>query len=82
MTKDTRCIVISLTMLLLAPLLFGIAYLLWPGSYFAAIAVLFIGFTIDILGGFENSRSHVESDLTLCRTSLFRVMLHQRLSEL
>jgi hypothetical protein len=53
MTKDTRCILIFLTMLLLAPLLFGMAYLLWPVSYFAAIAVLFIGFTIDILGGFE-----------------------------
>lgn len=52
MTKDTRCILISLMMVLLAPLVFGIAYLLWPVSYFAAIAVLFIDFTIDILGGF------------------------------
>jgi hypothetical protein len=40
-------------MVLFAPLLFGIAYLLWPVSYLAAITVLFVGFTIDILGGFE-----------------------------
>jgi hypothetical protein len=40
-------------MVLLAPLLFGMAYLLWPVSYSAAIVVLFIGFTIDILGGFK-----------------------------
>jgi hypothetical protein len=53
MTKDARCILIFLSMVLLAPLLFGVAYLLWPMSYLAAIAVLFIGFTVDILGGFE-----------------------------
>jgi hypothetical protein len=53
MAKDTRCLLIGLAMVLLVPLLFGMAYLLWPVSYFAAIAVLFIGFSIDILGGFE-----------------------------
>lgn len=53
MTKDTRCILIGLAMVLLVPFLFGTAYLLWPVSYFAAIAVLFIGLTIDIIGGFE-----------------------------
>jgi fatty acid desaturase len=53
MTKDARCILTFLAMVLFAPLLFGIAYLLWPVSYLAAITVLFVGFTIDILGGFE-----------------------------
>jgi hypothetical protein len=53
MTKDMKCVLIALVMVLLAPLLFGVAYLLGPGNVFAAIAVLFIGFTADIVGGFK-----------------------------
>jgi hypothetical protein len=53
MTKDMKCVLIALVMVLLAPLLFGMAYLLWPGNVFAAIAILFLGFTADILGGFK-----------------------------
>jgi hypothetical protein len=53
MTKDMKCVLIALAMVLIAPLLFGFAYILWPKSLLAAISVLFIGFTADILGGFK-----------------------------
>jgi hypothetical protein len=53
MAKDIRCILVFLSIVLLAPLLFGVAYLLWPVSYAAAIAVLFTGLIVDLVGGFE-----------------------------
>jgi hypothetical protein len=53
MTKDMKCTLIALAMVLTAPLLFGMAYLLWPQHLFAAIALLFIGFTTDLVGGFK-----------------------------
>jgi hypothetical protein len=40
-------------MVLLPPLLFGVAYFLWPVSYAAAIALLFTGLIADLVGGFE-----------------------------
>jgi hypothetical protein len=40
-------------MLILFPVLFGLAYLLWNVNHFVALMVLFIGISADLLGGFE-----------------------------
>lgn len=53
MRKDIRCISIFLSMILLAPLLFGIAYFLWSINYWVAIAFVFTGLVADLLIGFE-----------------------------
>jgi hypothetical protein len=53
MTKDMKCVLIALAMVLTAPLLFGLAYLLWSNHLFAAILLLFVGFTADLVGGFK-----------------------------
>lgn len=50
--EDARCLLIFLGMILLVPLWFGIAYIFWNISHWLALAVLFIGISADLLGGF------------------------------
>jgi hypothetical protein len=51
--KDLQCFWIFLGMLILFPVLLGVAYLLWNMNHLAALMVLFIGISVDLLGGFE-----------------------------
>lgn len=51
--KDLLPLLIFLSMILLAPLLFGLAYLLWNVNHAIALIVLFVGLSADVLGGFE-----------------------------
>ncbi|WP_416666769.1 hypothetical protein [Egbenema bharatensis] len=44
---------ILLGIILLFPLLFGIAYLLWNMNHAVALTVLFVGLSADVLGGFK-----------------------------
>jgi hypothetical protein len=53
MNKAMKCIFLAVAMVFTAPLLFGIAYLLWPKYIFTAIAVLFVGFAMDLVGGLK-----------------------------
>jgi hypothetical protein len=51
--KDIRCPLIFLGILLLVPLVFVAAYLLWPTNHLVALLILFLGISADILGGFS-----------------------------
>jgi hypothetical protein len=51
--KDLQFFPIFLGMLILFLVLFGLAYLLWNMNHLAALMVLFIGISVDLLGGFE-----------------------------
>jgi len=51
--KDLQFFLVFLGMLILFPVLFGLAYLLWNMNHLAAVMALFIGISVDLLGGFE-----------------------------
>ncbi|MFB2934452.1 hypothetical protein ACE1B6_04175 [Aerosakkonemataceae cyanobacterium BLCC-F154] len=51
--KSLQPLFVFLSMILLFPLLFGLAYLLWNVNHAVALIVLFIGLSADLLGGFE-----------------------------
>ncbi len=51
--RDVNWLMVFLMMLLLVPILFGLAYLCWDVSPWLAIAVLFVGVSADIIGGFK-----------------------------
>jgi len=51
--KALQPLFIFLSMILLFPLLFGLAYLLWNVNQAVALIVLFVGLSADVLGGFE-----------------------------
>ncbi|WP_416674950.1 hypothetical protein [Egbenema bharatensis] len=51
--KALQPLFIFLGMILLFPLLFGLAYLLWNVNYTLALIVLFVGLSADVLGGFK-----------------------------
>ncbi len=51
--KDLQPFFILLGIILLFPLLFSIAYLLWNVNHAIALTVLFIGLSADVLGGFK-----------------------------
>lgn len=51
--KNLQPLFIFLGMIILYPLLFGLAYLLWNLNHAVALIVLFIGLSADVLGGFE-----------------------------
>lgn len=51
--KDLQFFLIFLGMLILFPVMFGLAYLLWNMNHLAALMVLFIGISVDLLGGLE-----------------------------
>ena len=60
--KNLQFFLLLLGMLILFPVLFGLAYLLWNVNHFIALMVLFIGISADLLGGFElldRALSHV-----------------------
>lgn len=49
MTQEFRIILFFFGMIILFPILFGLAYLLWNMNYLAALLLLFIGLSTDIL---------------------------------
>jgi membrane-anchored protein YejM (alkaline phosphatase superfamily) len=51
--RDISWLLVFLMMLLFIPILFGLAYLCWDISHWLATAVLFIGVSADIIGGFK-----------------------------
>ncbi|OKH39758.1 hypothetical protein NIES2119_05790 [[Phormidium ambiguum] IAM M-71] len=51
--KSLQPLFIFLGMIILYPLLFGLAYLLWNVNHAVALIVLFIGLSADVLGGLE-----------------------------
>jgi len=51
--KDLQFFLVLLGMLILFPVLFGLAYSLWNMNHLAALMVLLIGISVDLLGGLE-----------------------------
>ena len=51
--RGFQCLWIFLGMFMLFPVVFGIASWLWNINYLAALIAVFVGISIDLLGGFE-----------------------------
>lgn len=51
--KGLQLLLVFTGMLILFPVLFTLAYLLWNVNYVASLLILFVGLSIDLLGGFE-----------------------------
>jgi hypothetical protein len=49
--KGLHPFVVFFSILILFPMLFGLAYLLWNVNPLVALAVLFLGISVDVLGG-------------------------------
>lgn len=49
--KGLHPFVVFFGILILFPVLFGVAYLLWTVNPLVALAVLFLGISVDVLGG-------------------------------
>ncbi|GAB4367428.1 MAG: hypothetical protein Kow00121_05760 [Elainellaceae cyanobacterium] len=51
--KALQPLLVFLSIIFLFPITFGLAYFLWEVNHVLALTILFIGLSLDILGGFE-----------------------------